>query len=144
MIVNSRKQKAFNLRKSGLTYKQIGQELCVGAQQARTLVFQHKRFLRKTAEGDEFSGLPDKVARVLQAELGFNITKNDIKNNVIAGLIFPGFAPFYGQKTHLLVLQWLGMPETDTSIMSMKAVPQYIEYLQKRGYKVTAPEKKHE
>jgi hypothetical protein len=64
-------------------------------------------------------------------------TKRAVRSGVVSGKIYPGFAPNYGLKGHAEVMGWLGYAPSLHG--NQKAVNQYIEYLEKRGYTVIPP-----
>lgn len=69
-------------------------------------------------------------------------TKKEVRHAINTGFLHLGKSENpvwgYGRKTHKEVCVWAGIPFEDIPL-SAKMVPKYISYLEKRGYKVTAP-----
>ena len=120
-LLGERRALALKLRNEGMTYKEIGKRMDVGAQRAREL---HRIALWKMEHQNEWwAGLSVRAANCLNNRN--LVTRDQIMEAVKNGTLHPKNRNTrnYGWKSHAEVCKWLGLPEPQKSKPRLTVCP---------------------
>ena len=136
-LIGERRAKALLLRRSGLTYKAIGEHIGASPARANQLVRGAEYLLRnpRLIDPDSMDSLGTRLCGLLRSK-GYE-TKEQVREAVARGELRPRAGTGYWKESHRVVCSWLGVEVRPYVRSNAKVIAKYTAYLERHGYKVT-------
>jgi hypothetical protein len=108
-LLGPRKLLAVGLRRSGLTFRKIGERIGVGPNRASQIVARGERMLERWEQGDDAVELDCRASNCI-SNAGVGFSREAVKEAIEGGVLNVHKVRMYGRKTHKICCEYAGIP----------------------------------
>jgi len=110
-LLGPRSLLAVGLRRSGMTFRKIGERIGVGGGRASQIVAAGERKLKRWEQGDDAVELDCRSANCI-SNAGVGFSRESVKEAIESGVLHPSICSLrnYGWKTHKICCEYAGIP----------------------------------
>ena len=108
-LLGSRRLLAVNLRRMGMTYREIGERFGVSGSRASQIVAGGERMLRLRENGVDSVELDCRTSNCI-SNAGVGFSREAVKEAIEGGVLNVHKVRMYGRKTHKICCEYAGIP----------------------------------